>query len=194
MPTTAIAYFGVTDTVIGSLHVAGNGERLVAIKFDVDEARLADALTDLHRELHAAFTLVRGDTRVAGMMKQVRDYVAGTRTTFDLELDLSWVTPFRRDVLLACAAVPRGQVATYADLAARVGNPRAVRAVGSTMRTNPIPIVIPCHRIVASGGGLGGFGGGLDMKRQLLALEGASWSGAVSPRERDMPQLERRIV
>ena len=194
MPTTAIAYFGLIETAVGPLLVAGSGKRLVAIKFDVDEARLADALTDLHRELHGAFTLVRDDARVAGMMKQVRDYVAGTRTTFDLAFDLSWVTPFRRDVLLACAAVPRGEVATYAYLAARVGNPRAVRAVGSTMRTNPIPIVIPCHRIVASGGGLGGFGGGLDMKRQLLALEGASWSGAVPSRERDMPQRERRIV
>ena len=170
---TAAAYFGLTDTAIGPLLIAGNGNRLVAIKFGVDERRLADALTDLHHELHGAFELVRNDRAVAGMMKQVRDYLAGKRTTFDLEFDLSWVTPFRRDVLLACAAVPRGQVASYADLAARVGRPRAARAVGNTMRTNPIPIVIPCHRIVASGGGIGGFGGGLAMKRQLLAIEGA---------------------
>jgi O-6-methylguanine DNA methyltransferase len=94
------------------------------------------------------------------------------RKDFDLEVDLSWVTPFRREVLLECARIPRGQVATYADLERRVGRPRAFRAVGNTMRTNPIPVVIPCHRVVGTNGSLTGFGGGLDMKRRLLQLEG----------------------
>ncbi len=83
------------------------------------------------------------------------------------------MTPFRREVLLACAAIPRGQVSTYADLARRVGRPAAFRAVGNTMRTNPVPIVIPCHRVIGSDGSLTGFGGGLDVKRRLLELEGA---------------------
>lgn len=167
------AYYGVTETAIGPLLVAGEGRRLVAVKFGVDESRLLRAIEELHRELHGAFELVRNEAKVAGLMKQVRDYLAGRRTSFDVDLDLAWVTPFRHEVLLACAAVPRGQVATYGDLARTVGSPNAARAVGNTMRTNPMPIVIPCHRIVGSDGSLTGFGGGLDVKARLLELEGA---------------------
>ncbi|MEK7693116.1 MAG: methylated-DNA--[protein]-cysteine S-methyltransferase [Chloroflexota bacterium] len=171
-----IAYYGITGTAIGPLLVAGKGRLLVAVKFDVDEKRLPRALEELDHELRGAFELVRNEAKVSGLMRQVRDYLAGKRTSFDVELELSWVTPFRRDVLLACAAVPRGQVATYADLARRVGSPNAARAVGNAMRTNPIPIVIPCHRIVGSNGSLTGFGGGLDVKARLLELEGAAFA------------------
>lgn len=167
------AYYGVTETAIGPLLVAGEGRRLVAVKFGADESRLPRAIEELHHELHGVFELARNETKVAGLMRQVREYLAGKRTSFDVDLELAWVTPFRREVLLACAAVPRGQVATYADLARRVGSPKAARAVGNTMRTNPIPIVIPCHRIVGSDGSLTGFGGGLDVKARLLELEGA---------------------
>lgn len=157
----------------GPMLVAGEGRCLIAVKFQVDEKRLPYALADLQRELHGKFELVRDRAKVAGLTKQLGDYLAGTRKTFDVDLELSWVTPFRREVLLACAAVPRGEVATYADLARRVGSPNAARAVGNTMRTNPIPIVIPCHRVVGSNGSLTGFGGGLDMKARLLQMEGA---------------------
>ena len=166
-------YYGITDTAIGSLLVAGEGRHLVAVKFNVDEKRLSRALEELHHELHGKFEFVRDESKAGALMRQVRDYLAGKRTAFDVDLELSWVTPFRREVLLACFAVPRGQVATYADLARRVGSPNAARAVGNTMRTNPVPIVIPCHRIVGSNGSLTGFGGGLDVKAQLLQLEGA---------------------
>jgi len=166
------ASYGLTDTAIGPLLVAVDGERLVAVKFGVDEPHLAGALDELRHELHGVFELTRGDAKVRPIAKQLRDYLAGKRTDFDVQIDLSWVTPFRREVLLACARIPRGQVATYADLARRVGRPRAFRAVGNTMRTNPIPVVIPCHRVVGANGSLTGFGGGLDMKRQLLQLEG----------------------
>jgi O-6-methylguanine DNA methyltransferase len=167
------AYFGITQTEIGPLLVAGEGRRLVAVKFQVDEKRLPAALTELHHELHGQFELVRDESKVAGLMKQLRDYLVGTRKKFDVDIELSWVTPFRREVLLACSAVPRGQVATYAELARQVGSPNAARAVGNTMRTNPIPIVIPCHRVVGSNGSLTGFGGGLDVKARLLQMEGA---------------------
>ena len=165
--------YGLTETAIGSLLVAGEGRHLVAVKFNVNEKRLSRALEELHRELHGKFEFVRDESKAGPLMKQVRDYLDGKRTAFDVDLDLTWVTSFRREVLLACFAVPRGQVATYADLARRVGSPNAARAVGNTMRTNPIPIVIPCHRIVGSNGSLTGFGGGLDVKAQLLQLEGA---------------------
>jgi O-6-methylguanine DNA methyltransferase len=168
-----MAHYGLTKTAFGSMLVAVDGEKMIALKFAVDEARLPAAVEDLHRELHGAFTLERSEAKVRGAAGQIRDYLAGKRTDIDVPLDLSWVTPFRRDVLLECARIPRGQVATYADLARRVGRPKAFRAVGNTMRTNPIPIAIPCHRVVGSDGSLTGFGGGLDMKQRLLALEGA---------------------
>jgi len=171
-----MASYGLTDTAIGPMLVAVDGERLIAVKFGVDQARLPEALDDLRRELHGAFDLERDDAKVRAAARQLRDYAAGKRIDFDLQVDLSWVTPFRREVLLECARIPRGQVATYADLARRVGRPQAFRAVGNTMRTNPVPLVIPCHRVVGSNGSLTGFGGGLDMKRQLLQLEGAMFA------------------
>ncbi|MCC6672035.1 MAG: methylated-DNA--[protein]-cysteine S-methyltransferase [Planctomycetes bacterium] len=88
-----------------------------------------------------------------------------------LELDLAGLPPFHQRVLRALREVPRGSVIRYAELAARVGSPRAARAVGDAMRRNPFPILIPCHRVVARGG-LGGFGGGLEIKRRLLRSEG----------------------
>ena len=173
MTETRHAYYATVDTDFGSMLVAGYGRTLVAIKFAVPRNQMSAAVEALHRELHGRFTLVHDETKVSRIAKQVTEYLAGERQAFELELDLSYVTPFRRDVLLETARVPRGEVASYAEIARRVGRPLACRAVGNTMRTNPVPLVVPCHRIVASDGGVGGFGGGLDMKRRLLALEGA---------------------
>lgn len=172
MKTTNIAYFGFTDSTIGPLLVAGYGTTLVSIKFNTGETKQARAIDELHREI-PSYEFVRDDKKIAPLMKQVRDYLDGKRRSFDLTFDISWMTPFRKRVMEECYAVPRGQVATYADLAVRAGSPRAARAVGNSMRTNPIPIVIPCHRIIGSNGTLTGFGGGLDVKARLLALEGA---------------------
>ncbi len=167
-----MASYGRTDTAFGPMFLAVHESRLIALKFGVDEARMPAAVEELHRELRGAFGLERSDVDVRPIATQVRDYLTGNRTAFDLEFDISWVNGFRREVLLECARIPRGEVASYAELARRAGRPMAYRAVGNTMRTNPIAIVIPCHRVVASGG-LGGYGGGLDMKQRLLALEGA---------------------
>ena len=167
------AYYDLVDTAIGTVLVAGDGKTLVATKFNVDERNLPSVVEALHDELHGTFDLVRDGPRVGELMLQVRDYLDGKRATFDVKLDLSWLTPFRREVMLETQRVPRGEVATYRDIAVRVGRPNAYRAVGNTMRTNPLPIVVPCHRIVGSDGSLTGFGGGLPMKRQLLAIEGA---------------------
>jgi O-6-methylguanine DNA methyltransferase len=105
--------------------------------------------------------------------RELDDYFAGKRTAFDLELDLRGVSGFSLDVLNELAKVPYGQTATYGELADRAGNPRAARAVGMVMNRNPIPIVLPCHRIVGSSGQLVGYGGGLERKELLLRLEGA---------------------
>ena len=104
-------------------------------------------------------------------VRQLDEYFAGKRTEFDLPLELEG-TAFQKDVWLALAEIPYGKTISYAELASMVGRPSAFRAVGQANGANPIPIVLPCHRVIASGGGIGGYGGGLEMKRRLLALEG----------------------
>ena len=168
----ATAYYGIAETAFGPMLVAGDGRKLVAIKFEVDAKRMPEAVEALSRELRGSYGLVFDQQRVRPLIKQLNDYLSGKRTGFDVDLDLSWMTPFRRRVMEECAKVPRGEVTTYAELARRAGKPTAYRAVGHTMATNPVPIVVPCHRVVGSGGP-GGFGPGLQMKAQLLALEGA---------------------
>ena len=120
-------------------------------------------------------TLTKPDRAVA---RQLDDWFAGKRHAFDLPLDLSGVQGFRRVVLETLAReVPWGEVVTYGELAGMAGRPRAARAAGSAMRNNPVPFVIPCHRVVAAGHKIGGYGGGRNavaLKRELLAREGVS--------------------
>jgi methylated-DNA-[protein]-cysteine S-methyltransferase len=104
--------------------------------------------------------------------RELDEYFAGKRREFDLPLDLR-VAPFPADVLRELALVPYGRTDTYGALAARVGRPKAARAVGTVMNRNPIPIVLPCHRIVGANGALTGYAGGLEIKQALLQLEGA---------------------
>lgn len=110
--------------------------------------------------------------------KQLDDWFAGRRHAFDLQLDLGEIDGFRREVLETLAReVPWGEVVSYGELAVLAGRPRAARAVGSAMRNNPIPFVIPCHRVIAAGNKIGGYGGGRNavaLKRELLAREGVS--------------------
>jgi methylated-DNA-[protein]-cysteine S-methyltransferase len=103
---------------------------------------------------------------------QLEEYFSGKRRTFQLPLEPRG-TPFQRSVWRALGAIPYGETITYGELATRVGRPKAFRAVGQANGANPLPIVCPCHRVIAAGGRLGGYGGGLWMKRRLLALEGA---------------------
>lgn len=108
---------------------------------------------------------------LGAITQQLDEYFSGQRTTFDLNIDLSATTDFRRVVLEYLATIPYGETRTYTQVAEAVGRARAVRAVGSACATNPVPIVIPCHRVLRSDGSLGGYAGGLDMKRTLLELE-----------------------
>jgi len=118
----------------------------------------------------------RSDPSVAGLRRSVRDYFAGRQVTFDVPLDLSAWTCFRQAVLQACRRIPYGRLASYADLARAVGRPAAMRAVGSTMAHNPLPLIVPCHRVVRADGSLGGFTcpQGVAMKLRLLKLEGTT--------------------
>ena len=136
------------DTPIGRLGVVVKQERVCEVRFG--EHSLDD------------------DT----VTQQLREYFAGQRREFDLPLDLSGVTPFRAEVLRELSKVPYGETTTYAELARAVGNPKAVRAVGSACATNPLPILIPCHRVLRADGSLGGYRGGEAAKRFLLRLEG----------------------
>jgi len=104
--------------------------------------------------------------------RQILEYFAGRQRTFDFPVALPPATPFTRAVWRACATIPFGEVRTYRALAASIDRGGAMRAVGGALGANPLPIIIPCHRVIRTDGTLGGFGGGLPLKRRLLALEG----------------------
>lgn len=112
-----------------------------------------------------------GPAPVAEAVRQLEEYFSGRRRRFDLPLRMAG-TPFQRAVWAFLLTIPYGRTYTYKEVAEALGRPGAARAVGSAVGSNPISIVVPCHRIVASGGKLGGYGGGLDVKRFLLDLEG----------------------
>ena len=114
----------------------------------------------------------RGDRLLEEVAEELRRYFAGQATDLPGDLDLSGLTDFTRRVLAACRDVTYGRTSSYGALAEAIGSPRAARAVGGALHRNPLAIVVPCHRIVGADGRLVGFGGGLQMKRRLLALEG----------------------
>jgi len=110
--------------------------------------------------------------------RELDEYFAGRRRRFELALDLRLMTDFTRRVLEATAEIPYGAVSTYRDVAQRAGSPRGSRAAGNALGSNPLPIVLPCHRVRHSSGGIGGYTGGLERKRALLAIERGQTSSA----------------
>ncbi|MEO9256464.1 MAG: methylated-DNA--[protein]-cysteine S-methyltransferase, partial [Tepidiformaceae bacterium] len=116
-------------------------------------------------------------TRLDAAARQLDEYFAGRRKAFDLALDFSLSKGFRREVLAHLPAIAYAHTETYAQVAAAAGSPRAVRAVGSACATNPLPVVVPCHRVVRSDGAIGSYLGGVEAKQTLLALE-AIWAAA----------------
>jgi methylated-DNA-[protein]-cysteine S-methyltransferase len=166
-----VIYYCTMASPIGRLHVAAGEAGVVRIGFGGSEASFVDGLGRL------GVAVVRSAAKTADVVHQLRTYFAGERRTFDVRVDLSRVTPFQRRVLMAAAGVPAGKVVSYGEIARRIGQPGGSRAVGQALGSNPIPIVIPCHRIIAAGGKIGGYGGGLARKRKLLRLEGAAAVG-----------------
>ncbi|MFE0425513.1 methylated-DNA--[protein]-cysteine S-methyltransferase [Streptomyces sp. NPDC058953] len=165
----------VLDTDIGPLLLAATERGLVNVVFHADERIRPSALRRLTGRFGAEPVEVSGAApgRLAEPIRQLTAYFAGDLTTFSLPLDWSLSGGFNREVLKRLDEdVPYGSVVGYGDLAARVGQPGAAQAVGAAMGSNPLPVVVACHRVVETGGGLGGFGGGLETKRRLLALEG----------------------
>ncbi|MFJ2742131.1 methylated-DNA--[protein]-cysteine S-methyltransferase [Streptomyces sp. NPDC087440] len=176
-PSASCVEWAVIGSDIGPLLLAATDVGLVSVVFHADEKVRARALETLASRLGAELVEVAepipASSRLAEPVRQFAAYFAGTLRRFDLPLDWSLTSGFNRQVLRELNdGVPYGAVVGYGDLAHRVGQPGAAQAVGAAMGSNPLPVVVPCHRVVESGGGLGGFGGGLETKRVLLALEG----------------------
>jgi methylated-DNA-[protein]-cysteine S-methyltransferase len=158
------------DTPLGTLLLAATGDGLVRVALP-GEAH-DDVIEDLARRVSPR-VLRAPRAAVADARRQLDEYFAGRRRAFDLPLDWRLSHGFRRAALRAIAAIPYGATASYRDVAARAGSPNAVRAAGTACATNPLPIVVPCHRVLRTGGGMGGYLGGLEMKSRLLELERA---------------------
>jgi methylated-DNA-[protein]-cysteine S-methyltransferase len=167
------AVWTVVTTDIGPLLLAATRDGLVNVVFHATQAVRDKALDRLGSRLGSEPVEAPDSPLLAEAIRQVNSYFAGERHDFELPLDWSLISGFNRQVLRELASgVPYGTVVGYGDLAGRVGQPSAAQAVGMAMGSNPLPVVVPCHRVVESDGGIGGFGGGLETKRKLLALEG----------------------
>jgi len=167
--TKALVYIGVAEpTPLGPIWVAVNERGLAAVYTHDDKNAFVEELTARHRA-----AVILDEQRTEVYTRQIQEFLAGERESFDLPIDWSVMTPFQEKALKATCEVPRGETCTYGEIAAQVGNPKAARAVGRAEATNPIPIVIPCHRVISSDGKLHGYSGhgGLETKAWLLALE-----------------------
>ncbi|MES4888611.1 methylated-DNA--[protein]-cysteine S-methyltransferase [Streptomyces sp. NPDC096012] len=165
--------WAVIDSDIGPLMLAATADGLVNVVFHATDAVRDRALERLAARLGGEPVRDPDAPLLAEAADQLRAYFAGERHDFDLRLDWSLISGFNRQVLRELASgVPYGSVVGYGDLAGRVGQPGGAQAVGAAMGANPLPLVVPCHRVVERDGGIGGFGGGLETKRKLLALEG----------------------
>ena len=156
------------DTPVGRLLIAVTDHGVCEIHYDADVEAEAERLARLFGNRVLCAARPTDEAR-----RQLDEYFVGDRREFDLPVDLRPAREFGRMVLEELAQVPYGEVTTYGALAAKAGRPRAARAVGTVVNRNPVPIVLPCHRVVGSTGSLVGYAGGLDRKRTLLELEGA---------------------
>ena len=156
------------DSPLGTLLLARTPSglaRVAYLDFSGEEAVLED-LAD-----RVSPRVLQVPRALDGARRELDDYFAGRRRTFETPLDLRLMTDFTRRILTATAAIPYGEVSTYLGVATAAGSPRGSRAAGNALGSNPLPIVIPCHRVLHSGGGLGGYTGGLERKRTLLGIE-----------------------
>ena len=152
-------YYCYLDTPIGELLLAGENDALSMIGFPKGSMR---------RDPEADW--IYNEKPLANARRQLKEYFAGRRKDFDLSVKLNG-TEFQVNVLKALQEIPYGETVSYGEIAKRIGRPKAVRAVGAANGRNPIPIVVPCHRVIGKSGDLTGFGGGLDTKEALLRLE-----------------------
>jgi methylated-DNA-[protein]-cysteine S-methyltransferase len=161
------------DSPFGTLLAAATSRGLVRLAFP--EEHVDSVLEGLARRLSPR--VVESPAPLERVRRELDEYFAGARRRFELALDWSLIGPFGKRVLRVTSEIPYGGVLSYAEVAAEAGSPRGSRAAGNALGSNPIPIVIPCHRVLRTGGALGGYGGGLQRKRWLLELEGAPPTG-----------------
>lgn len=158
------------DTPVGTLLLAATEQGLVRVAFDIEDHDLV--LVSLAEKISPRILLSPG--RLDTAARQLSEYFAGSRRVFDVPLDFRLSSGFRRSVLAHLPDIAYGRTESYAQVAAAAGSPRAVRAVGSACATNPIPVLVPCHRVVRSDGSFGGYRGGAAAKELLLTLESAA--------------------
>jgi O-6-methylguanine DNA methyltransferase len=164
-----VYYQSLANTLLGTVFIAVTEQGVVGLNFGIQEAEFLARLAK-----YTSAKIVNEKAKTTEAARQINEYLHGERKEFNLSIDLRTLTPFQRQVLFATEKIPRGQVATYTEIAQRIGKPRAYRAVGQALGRNPVPLLIPCHRVIAKDGSLGGYsgGGGLQTKAQLLQLEG----------------------
>lgn len=156
------------DSPLGPLLLAATPRGLACVSYSQfrDEDQTLDRLA-----ARLSPRVIEAPARLDDIRRQLDDYFEGRRRDFDISIDWSLVGDFGRRVLGRTAEIPFGGVATYGDIARGIGSPGAARATGNALGSNPMPIVVPCHRVVAAGGRLGGYTGGVDRKKLLLSLE-----------------------
>jgi len=162
--------FRIVDTPVGPLLLATTPQGLVRVAYVADGP--GTVLDELTRRISPR--ILDAPRRLDPVVRQLDEYFAGTRRHFDLPLDMRLAGGFRREVITRLPEIEYGRTASYAEIAAAAGSPRAVRAVGTACAKNPLPVVVPCHRVVRSDGGIGQYVGGSDAKRILLQLESAA--------------------
>lgn len=161
----------VEDSPVGRLLLAATGDGLVCLHYVDRDEDLERSLDQLASRLSPR--VLRAPRRLDPSRRELEEFFGGRRRAFDIPLDYSLVKPgFTRRVLEQTARIPFGETVTYKGVAGMAGNDRAFRAAGTALGSNPLPIVVPCHRVLHSGGGLGGYTGGIEIKRRLLAIEG----------------------
>lgn len=161
----------VDESPVGTLLLAATDTGLVCLHYVRDERDVERSLTQLAQKLSPR--VLRAPRRLDEPRRELDEFFSGRRREFELALDWTLTRPgFTRRVLRETARIPFGETVSYKGIAGRAGNDRAFRAAGSALGSNPLPIVVPCHRVLHAGGGLGGYTGGLDIKRRLLTIEG----------------------
>lgn len=170
--------YTVDDSPVGRLLLAGTPRGLVRVAYIADADEEDRVLGDL--SVRVSPRIVAAPAKLDRSRRELDEFFNGARREFEMQLDWQLVHGFGVPVLQATIAIPYGNVSTYGRVAAAAGNPKAFRAAGTALGRNPLPIVIPCHRVLAAAGGFGGYTGGLDRKRTLLEIEGALPGGSRS--------------